>query len=358
MCDPAALLEERFTRVENAHLRGEKPRVPEDFAQACTTVFRSTTKAYREVLLGCLLTRITDPDKDIHLPYVSMGPRAFSGRSLDERIVNPFLRSKGIPCTRGPYLSVFRRQVSFDPSTRPKMRDKEGFDALVRLLDMARSEARREALLALLDYVLYCFVILREEQTVELVRLERVSLRQYRQLIEGLMARQSKGIFPQVIVVSMIEAIVERFRLDWEVRFQEINVSDRAAGVEGDITVLDRTSGETVFVVEVTERDVDAYRVRSTFQEKLSPASVREYIFAVNLGRVQPKAIEQAERYFHFGYDVNFVDIRDWVWNCLATIGAPGRKAFFSRLVGHLSAEWIPATLKHAWNEEIARLTS
>jgi len=205
--------------------------------------------------------------------------RRLSGRSLDEGVVNPFLRSKGIPCTRGPYLSVFRRQVRFDPSTRPKMRD-----------------TGREALLALLDYVLYRFVILREEQTVELVRLERVSLRQYHQLIERLMARQSKGIFPQVIVASMVEAIVERFRLDWEVRFQEINVSDRAAGVEGDITVLDRTSGETVFVVEVTERDVDASRVRSTFQEKLSPASVREYIFAVNLGRVQPKAIEQARQ--------------------------------------------------------------
>ncbi len=358
MSDPTALLEERFSRVEDAHLRGEKPTVPRDFAEACAVVFRSKTKAYREVLLGCLLTRITDPDKDIHLPYVSMGPRAFSGRSLDERVINPFLRSKRIPCTQGPYLSVFRRQVSFDRSTRPKMRDKQGFDALVGLLDMAQGESNQARLLDFFDYVLYCFVLLREEQSVELIGLERVSLQQCRRLLRRLLSRQSKGIFPQVIVVSMVEAVIERFGLDWEAHFQQINVSDRAAGVEGDITVLDKASGDTVVVVEVTERSVDRSRVRSAFQEKVSPASVRDYIFAVHLNRVQPEAIEQAERYFHFGYDVNFVDIHEWVCNCLATVGAPGRNVFLSRLIAHLSADWIPATLKHAWNEEIAHLTS
>jgi len=139
----------------------------------------SKTQAYREALLGCLLTRITDRSKDIRLPYLDQGPEAFSGRSLDEQIINPFLHARNIPCSRGPYLSVFRRQVKFDEATRRGLKDKPAYDAFLNLLGTVEREEDQKVLLAILDYVLYRFVLLREQARIELVKLGRISLNQY-----------------------------------------------------------------------------------------------------------------------------------------------------------------------------------
>ena len=170
-----AILESSFARAEQALLHGEPLRDLQHIEDECDIIFASQTQAYREVLLGCLLVRITDRDKDIHLPYIKMGASAFSGRSLDERVVNPFLHGKKVPCSRGPYLSVFRRQVKFDASTKQGLKDQKGYDAFLGLLEAAASEREQTRLLALLDYVLYRFVLLREESGIRLIALDRIS---------------------------------------------------------------------------------------------------------------------------------------------------------------------------------------
>jgi hypothetical protein len=349
-----AILEEHFANAEWALISQQPPPIAQSFEVTCDTIFSSQTQAYREVLLGCLLVRITDRTKDIHLPYAKMGVNAFNGRSLDEKVINPFLRGKRIPCSRGPYLSVFRRQVKFDAVTRQGVRDQKGYDAFLRLLDGIAFEDNQGTLLRVLDYLLYRFVLLREAAKVNLIRLDRVSLSQYKRLINRLITRPSGGFFPVILVLAMVETIVARFSLDWQVEFQGINVADKASGVGGDIIIKEK--GKDVFTIEITERPVDVSRVIATFTDKIAPLHIPDYVFAVNLKQIEDQAKQQAEKYFTQGYDVNFVDIEGWLINCLVLVGSKGRHLFQEMVIPHLSDEQVPQALKVAWNEEVTGL--
>jgi len=68
--------------------------------------------------------------------------------------------------------------------------------------------------------------------------------------------------------------------------------------------------------------------------------------------------MRQARQYFAQGHEVNFLQMRDWVRTMLATIGRPGREAFNRAILEKLEATDMPAALKVAWNEQMARLTA
>lgn len=349
------LLSESFARVEERFLRGSQMSAPNGFRAASDAVFESRTQAYREVVLGCLLTRISDRSRDVRLPYLDLDQRAFSGRSLDEQVVNPFLRAHDVPCSQGPYLSVFRRQVRFDHVTRAGVRDKKGYDAFLEALGVIETESDHDRLVALLEYVLCRFVLLREQSRVDLVLLDRISLGQCSLLTQKLLARSSGGLFPIVLTLAMVRAISARFSLGWTILFQGLNVADRASGAGGDITV--KALDETVLTIEVTERPVDATRVQTTFKEKIATRPPSDYVFLVHLSGINVEARQQAERYFTQGYDVNFVDIGEWLLNTLVTVGAKGRRLFQQNIAEQLSENQVPKALKVAWNDEIQNLT-
>ena len=81
------LLENEFIVVEANVLSEHSPSL----SNHVDKIFRSQTQAYREVLLGCVLVRILDKSIDVHKPYVNQGDDAYNGRTLDERVINPFL---------------------------------------------------------------------------------------------------------------------------------------------------------------------------------------------------------------------------------------------------------------------------
>ena len=65
------------------------------------------------------------------------GDNAFSGRSLADNAVTPFLRDRAIPISASPYLSSLRGGAKFVKDGAPRIqRDKEGFDALVTVIDV------------------------------------------------------------------------------------------------------------------------------------------------------------------------------------------------------------------------------
>jgi len=109
--------------------------------------------------------------------------------------------------------------------------------------------------------------------------------------------------------------------------------------------------------IEVTERPVDVPRVQATFKDKIAVSSLSDYVFMVHLERIGDETKQQAEKYFPHGYDVNLVDIQEWLCNTLVTVGVKGRKHFQERVVHHLSGDQIPKVLKVAWNEEVEKLT-
>jgi hypothetical protein len=351
-----ATLEDEFAVVESQALAGSSPRISQSLETAFEAVFTSRTQAYREVLVGCTQARLFDQSIDIHKPYINQGPAAYNGRTLDEKVVNPFLQERRIPCSRGPFLAAFRRSVEFRTETRDGLRDKEGFDALLALIDYLAGEEDHAQLLVFLRYVLFCFWKLREAADVPLSRLQRVSLEQCGRLIDGLLATPSGGRFPVMLVEATFLTIKEVFALDWDVDVQGINVADRATGAGGDIVVRDQE--QIVFAAEITERAVDKERVVATFQTKIAPHGIRDYLFFLKTVSVNAEALQQARQYFSQGHEVNFLQITQWIQAVLATLGSKGRSVFIETVLDKLAQADTPPSLKLAWNQQIAKLVS
>lgn len=210
------VLEREFVDVESQVLNSHGPTIDPTLVDHFDAIFSSSTQAYREVLLGCVLAKLHDRAIDVHKPYVKQGEDAYNGRTLDERVVNPFLHERRIPSSKGPFLSTFRRSVMFDRSTRDGLRDKAGYDSLLVLINHVASETDSEELRAFLRYLLFRFIQLRDAAEIPVVRVQRISLEQYGILIEGLLSTPSGGRFPVMLVEAAFAAIREALwpRLD------------------------------------------------------------------------------------------------------------------------------------------------
>lgn len=353
-----ALLDSAFAEVEK-NLAEQKTLavfIPGEIEGACDALFNSRTQAYREAMLGCVLARIQNRAINIRLPYVGQGDDAFNGRTLDEQVINPFLTTNRIPCSRAPYLSTFRRSIRFDESTRKGVRDKSGYDAFLAILSYLEQTDDDARLRTFLTCFLARFAKLRESADIPLSRLQRISLNQYDELIAGLLATPSGGRFPMLLAVAAFAAIKAYFDLrDWQISFQGINVADAASGAGGDITITSK--GAILMAAEVTERPIDRSRVVATFNTKIVQSGIQDYLF-FNKGGVDKDARAQAHQYFAQGHEVNFLDLRSWIHVTLATIGRNGRAIFNQVLLDSLSKPDVPQSLKVAWNKQLATLTN
>jgi hypothetical protein len=267
------VLSDTFAGVEALLLNGQVPECGETLTPQFDTIFKTKVQAYRETLLGCALAHLLDREIDIRLPYMNQGERAYNGRTLDERVVNPFIQSNRIPGSKGPYLALFRRSVRFDASTREGVRDKRGYDAFLALIAVLEALPDDHEILDFLRCLLYRFAKLREAADVALSRVQRLSLEQLSSLIGSLLATPSGGRIPVIVVVSAFRALNEFFGADWTIEYQGINVADSQTGAGGDITV--KRAGKILVAAEVTERPMDRGRVFRHSTQRLHPTALR-----------------------------------------------------------------------------------
>jgi hypothetical protein len=319
------------------------------------TLFASNTQAFREVLVGCCLARILDSEVDVRLIYVNQGERSFNGRTLDEKVVNPFFKEHEIPSSKGPYLAVFRRSVDLVPDTAKGMRDKSGFFAMLRVLEVLGRSSREEAR-EILRRLLAEFVRLRNRSTISLARINRLSLEQHLALVGRLLEVKSGGLIPVILSVAGLRSIDRIYGLGWEIVWQGINVADAASGAGGDITVL--RDGKVLFAVEVTEREIDGARVRSTFASKIAPKALQDYLFFFTLSPPSASAAAVARAYFAQGHDINFLSVADWLRSVLTTIRQDGRSYFTMAITDLLDTADTPSRIKVAWNESVRAVVS
>lgn len=352
------VLNESYAEVRVLTGEGGALIAPPGAEESFGTIFDTNVQAYRETLLGSALARLLDRTINIRLPYTALGPGAYSARTLDEKIVNPFLHHERIPASRGPFLSVFRRSVRFEANapTREGLRDKTGYDAFLQLLSVLEGMSSEEELRSFIAYLLFKFVQLRDKAGVVVSSLQRVSLEQYGALIDGLLRTPSGGRLPVMIVAGVFQAWKDHFGLPWSVELQGINEADAATGAGGDITIRD--SKGVILAAEVTERPVDRSRLETTFNAKIAPNAIADYLFFVRLDSVADDAREQARRYFAQGHDINFVDIKTWATMCLASMGNRGRDLFQRHLRDLIADPRTPSTIKVAWNGRLADLTA
>lgn len=349
------VLRQEFAQAESDVANGNFPDVPAPYKAAVQTLFDSSTQSFREVALGCALARLLAPGLDITLPYANQGPTAFNGRTLDEKAVNPFLHDRQVPASKGPYLATFRRSVKFDATTREGVRDKLGYDAFLLVLANLRDAKSDGEIKRLLSLMLIGFVNLRDASLVPLAKINRLNLDQYDALFEELLKTKSGGLIPVLLTVAMFQTIKDCYKLDaWKIEWQGINVADKASGAGGDISIFE--NGTLLFAIEVTERPIDKSRVVSTFNTKISPAGIGDYIFVFTGTSPAKDAREAATQFFGQGHDVNFVDIKPWLLNNLATMGGPCRTKFTRNFLALMDTRDVPAVLKVKWNDLVKKL--
>ncbi len=350
----AKILLEEFGCAETALLGGASLACDEAWIPYLDAIFTTYVQAYREALIGCALARLLDRTVDIRLPYVNQGDHAYNGRTLDERVVNPFLQANQIPCSKGPFLAAFRRSVRFDVTTREGLRDKTGYDAFLALVAELEQSNTDDRIRCLLQCLLYRFAKLREASEVQLSRVQRLSLEQFERLIGILLAAPSGGRIPVILVVAALHTINDFFLAGWKIEYQDINVADSQTGAGGDVTV--KKDGAILFAAEITERPLLRDRVVQTFHTKIAPNGIADYLFFVRLESLAEDARQVARQYFAQGHEVSFLAIKDWITMQLATVGAKGRALFLKHILQLFGASSIPRSVKVAWNQSVANL--
>jgi len=349
------ILEELFGKMEVAYVNKSPPTAWGEIGVTIEEIISSKTQAYREVLIGCAIARILDPLIDIRKIYVNQGKDAFNGRTLDEKVVNPFLHEHEVPCSKGPYLSVFRRNVSLHRDTGKGVRDKTGYTAMLAFITILENTHQSSAN-DLLSSLLYGLIELRDTSTITLSRIQRLSMEQYGALIDSMLTTPSGGLIPVLLAVSAFSAVRDTYLLPWDIRWQGINVADSPSGAGGDITI--NREGKIVISVEVTERAIDKARVISTFNTKISPHGIDDYLFFFSATEPTDEARSAARAYFAQGHEINFLPVKDWIITVLTSLGTQGRTIFTSNLLSLLESKDTPAAIKVAWNDYVRKLVS
>lgn len=344
------LLTELFDESENCFRNKEDIIITSELKESANKLFTSLTKSYREVLLGCGLAKCIDAAINIKKPYVNLGDDAFNGRTLDEKVVNPFLQDKKIPCSKGPYLATFRRNVQFIPETATGLKDKDAYKCFLQYLKAFESSNLEQSKI-LIKYLLLKFIELRENSNIMLSRISRLNLEQYDLLIESLIEIPSGGLIPVFLTVAMFKTINISFNLNWVIEWQGINVADKASGAGGDITIT--KDGQILLAVEVTERPIERTRIVSTFNTKIAPNGIEDYLFFSTTTPPSEDAKAAAKQYFAQGHDINFLQVKAWIINSLGTIGTHQRSIFTTEFLNLLDQHNVPAHIKVKWNESI-----
>jgi hypothetical protein len=223
------------------------------------------------------------------------------------------------------------------------------------VLTYAESAKNARRLASLLQHLLFLFIKVREAAYIPVSRLRRISLEQYDALISGLLDTPSGGRLPVLVVVCAFQTMKDCLGLDWTIETQGINEADSAKGAGGDITL--KRNGVTVLAAEVTERTVDKSRVIATFNTKIAPAGIEDYLFFLKKLAHSEDVLQQARQYFSQGHEVNFIEVKNWILMMLATLGHEGRTRFGEVLVERLEAQDMPKSVKVSWNEQISRIT-
>ena len=348
--DADSLLSEVFPLAEDDFRDSAAINLSAEVVESTERLFASETQAYREALVGCAVARILDQEIDIRLPATEHGENAFSGRSLADKVVTPFMRGHAIPISASPYLSSLRGGARFETGGEPRIqRDKEGFQALVDVVDYLRGLDATKAK-TYLRFLLRRFIQLRETANIALKKIAKPNLIQLDRLIGGLLTIKSGGRIPSFLAVAMFQTLSECHDLKWEVEFQGINVADKASGAVGDITI--RKAGEIILGVEVTERPVGASRVTLIFDQKVSPSALPDYLF-ITTAKPEDDALSTARSYTAVGHEMNFVALASWLHDNLSVIGPACRAIFQTKMLGLIAAQDVPAEIKVAWNDKM-----
>lgn len=203
-------------------------------------------KAVLTVLVTSLCHKIIEPKQDIRLHQSNL-KKGYSGRTLDTRVITPFMKEKRFPAMveSGWLTRSFEQNSPYDLKYRGKITPpklKQAFLFVVDCIESHRASAE--------NYLIYLFqnlILLRENNTVEITRIEdksQFSIKQIIQMLEDHFERSSivgTARLPVLAIYSVYECMItelKRFEGKKLLPIGSHTSADYRSGDIGDVEVI------------------------------------------------------------------------------------------------------------------------
>lgn len=204
-------------------------------------------KAVLTVLITSLCHKIIDPKRDIRLHQSNL-KKGYSGRTLDTRVITPFMKEKRFPAMveSGWLTRSFEQNSPYDLKYRGKITPpklKQAFLVAVDYIEKHHASAE--------NYLIYLFqnlILIRENNTVEITRIEDKSQFSIKQIIQMLEEHFDKSSIvgtarlPVLAIYSVYECMileVKRFEGKKLLPLGSHTSADYRSGDIGDVEVVD-----------------------------------------------------------------------------------------------------------------------
>lgn len=244
----------------------------------------SGTVAIRYALLTQLLGKIADPSRDIlTLQLAASIPGAWDARSFSTAVVVPWVTDNQnvLGTSQEPYASKPLRRERLE-RVMPNVRDKQGWEQLVELLD-GLQDADHATLVKAFRRVLNALVRRLAGQSFGYAIPQRISLPAMSKMLTEFLDTPSGGLRPLAVTTALLRTIGEALGLFSRVEGQGINEADVAGGAPGDVVCYCSDDPTRIcLVVEVKDMDLTLAHVQSsTRKAKQADLGLTSLLFAV-----------------------------------------------------------------------------
>ena len=239
----------------------------------------SGNKAVAEVLVTLFAKKIISPEQDIRLHQAGM-EGGFSGRGLDEKYVNPFLRKRDFPYMvsgSGWLTRSLEQAVPYDLEYTGKIKPAQVGDDFLRLIDTAQKKDGRAK-----KYLVEMFKALlrwrEQSRNLALSRPKNKSINAAVALVESLWLKAEGGAsrIPVVAVYAAYQRLVRevgRYENHTLLPLLPHNAADEKTGRTGDIDIA--LDAKTVETVEIKHGVAIGPALVSAIIDKVKRTSVR-----------------------------------------------------------------------------------
>jgi len=248
-------------------------------------------KAVLTVLITSLCHKIINPKQDIRLHQSNL-KNGYSGRTLDTKFITPFMKDKRFPAMveSGWLTRSFEQNSPYDLKYRGKVTPPKLKQAFLSLIDYVENKHATAE-----DYLTYLFqslILLRENNHVDIVRIEDKSKFSIKQIIYMLEEHFEKSSvvgtarLPVLAIYSVYECMIaelKRFEGKTLLPLGSHTSADYRSGDIGDIEIIDEK--ETPFEgVEVKYgKPITAQMVVDAFEKfKIYPTN-RYYLLSTTI---------------------------------------------------------------------------
>ena len=268
--------------------KGDSYKPPVKINDWIETLINSGTKGVLAVIITSLLKKSVDPNQDVRFHQTDI-PGGYSGRTLDTKIVTPFLKSNGFPAMAesGWLTRSFEQKVPYDLNYTGAISGRGIKDAFLNILDVVEQNDDNDVIDArsLLTHIFKRLVERRELERIYLARpvgltINKISKRLADHFTHG---GHGKARLPQLAIYAAYQQMVGPKGEVSRYKHMELNglkshtAADSRAGATGDIEVIDPETQSVFEAVEIKHNIIITADMIRTAYDKFKRQQVKRY---------------------------------------------------------------------------------